>query len=117
MADSDQFPPARGDEAELFRQYNAALMRTVAGAVFTTTPDTVEDACAFAWTEFLRVQPSRENNWRGWIFRVAQREAWRIERLWRDPENRFLHGGDDVECRDERASLIEHVEIRHDVED
>ena len=28
----------------------------------------------------MRHQPSRDNNWQGWLFRVAQREAWRIER-------------------------------------
>jgi DNA-directed RNA polymerase specialized sigma24 family protein len=28
--------------------------------------------------QFIRVQPSREREWKGWLFRVAQREAWRL---------------------------------------
>jgi DNA-directed RNA polymerase specialized sigma24 family protein len=80
MADSDGFPPARGDEADLFREFNDELRRHINGAVFDTTPQNIEDACAFAWAEFLRHQPSREANWKGWLVRVAQREAWRIER-------------------------------------
>src|SRR3954453_4939606 len=117
MADPDQIPPARGDEADLFREFHAELMRCIDGAVYTSTPNTIEDACAFAWMEFLKYQPPREINWKGWLFRTAQREAWRIERAWRDPDNRYIRGGDDVECRDERGSVVEYVEVRHDVDD
>jgi hypothetical protein len=28
----------------------------------------------------MKRQPSRDRNWQGWRYRVAQREAWRIER-------------------------------------
>jgi DNA-directed RNA polymerase specialized sigma24 family protein len=117
MADPNPYPPARGDEAELFRQFNADLMRSINGAVFVSTPSTIEDACAFAWAEFLKYQPSREINWKGWLFRTAQREAWRIERSWRDPDNHLMRNGDDVECRDPRGSVVESIEIRHDVEE
>ena len=80
MADQDPRPPARGDEAELFRAYNHELARSVAGSVSTSTPQVIEDACAFAWAQFMERQPDRDRNWRGWLFRVAQRESWRLER-------------------------------------
>src|SRR3954470_17432152 len=117
MADPNQFPPARGDEAELFRQFNADLMRVVTGAVWVTTPNTIEDACAFAWAEFLKFQPSREINWQGWLFRTAQREAWRIERAYRDADNHIVRRSDDGDCRDEHGSVVDAIEIRHDVEE
>ena len=80
MADRDFRPPARGDEAELFRTFNDELMRTVAGSVRASSPEVIEDACAFAWARFLERQPDRDRNWRGWLFRVAQRESWRLDR-------------------------------------
>src|SRR3954454_10726219 len=80
MADSDSRSQLLGDEAELYREYNDHLMGLIARCVRTTSPQTVEDACAFAWAEFLRYQPDRSRNWRSWLFRTAEREAWRIER-------------------------------------
>src|SRR4051794_32656947 len=80
MADQDLRPPARGDEAELFEAYSHELIRSVAGAVIKTTPQVIEDACAFAWAQFMEHQPDRDRNWRGWLFRTAQREAWRLQR-------------------------------------
>src|SRR3954451_3981808 len=79
MATSPDAPAARGDEAELFRAYNDELVRTVARAVVTPNMQTVEDACAFAWAAFLEHQPDRERNWQGWMFPVAQRQAWFLE--------------------------------------
>ena len=79
MDDRDRYPPARGDEAELFRLYNDELMRTVSHAVGYSTPQIVEDACSFAWAKFLQCQPDRDGNWRGWLFRTAQREVWVLE--------------------------------------
>jgi DNA-directed RNA polymerase specialized sigma24 family protein len=72
---------ARGDEAELFRDFNDELMRSVAQVVFDTAPEVVEDACAFAWAKFMESQPDRDRNWRGWLFRVAQRQAWALSRV------------------------------------
>jgi hypothetical protein len=80
MADPDSRPSLRGDEAELFRAYNDELLRTVSRSVRVSTPQIVEDACSFAWATFLRNQPDRDGNWRGWLFRVAQFESWRLER-------------------------------------
>ena len=80
MADHDPRPPVRGDEAELFEAYSHELIRSVAGAVIKTTPQVIEDACAYAWAQFMEHQPDRDRNWRGWLFRTAQREAWRLQR-------------------------------------
>jgi DNA-directed RNA polymerase specialized sigma24 family protein len=80
MADWDCAPLARGDEADLFNAFNGELVGRVAAAVAHTSEQTVEDACAFAWAQFLTKQPERGENWRGWLFRTAQREAWKIER-------------------------------------
>jgi DNA-directed RNA polymerase specialized sigma24 family protein len=44
----------------------------------TAHPDDIEDACAFAWIQFFRYQPDRDRNWKGWLYRTAQREAWRL---------------------------------------
>src|SRR4051812_20465543 len=79
MADQDRYPPAHGDEAELFRAFNDELMQTVGSAVRWTTPHVIEDSCAFAWSKFLQCQPDRDRNWRGWLVRTAQREAWALE--------------------------------------
>jgi DNA-directed RNA polymerase specialized sigma24 family protein len=80
MADWDSAPLARGDEAELFFAFNRELSRHVKRAVAHTSEQTIEDACAFAWAQLLSKQPDRDGEWRGWLFRVAQREAWKTER-------------------------------------
>jgi DNA-directed RNA polymerase specialized sigma24 family protein len=71
--------PPQGDEAELFLSFNAELQRKIATKV-ATSPQIIEDACAFAWMEFLRYQPDRAREWKGWLFVTAQREAWRLDR-------------------------------------
>ncbi|HEU0304242.1 MAG TPA: hypothetical protein VFR32_06650 [Gaiellaceae bacterium] len=43
-----------------------------------TSPDIVDDACNFAWMEFIRCQPDRQRSWRSWLITVAQREAWKL---------------------------------------
>jgi DNA-directed RNA polymerase specialized sigma24 family protein len=80
MADRDPRPPVRGDEAELFRAFNDQLLQSVTQSTRTATPQVVEDACGFAWATFMERQPDRNRNWRGWLFRVAQRETWRLAR-------------------------------------
>lgn len=79
MASGEPPPEPRGDEAALFREFNDELLRLIRRSV-RTTPEITEDACAFAWAQFLRYQPDRERNWRGWLFRVAQYEAWSLDR-------------------------------------
>ena len=115
MADPDDFPPARGDEADLFREFNDELLLYVNNAVYDTTPQNIEDACAFAWMQFLRRQPSRETNWRGWLFRVAQREAWRIERQGLDNNDHEVRPIHDVEVATDGEVLLDEIEIRNDV--
>src|SRR3954454_22516725 len=80
MADQRTPVAPRGDEAELFRAHNQELMDTVALSVHTRSPVIVEDACSYAWAQFMYHQPDRNRNWHGWLFRAAQREAWRLER-------------------------------------
>jgi hypothetical protein len=80
MAEPDLLPRARGDESELYREFNPALMRLVARSLYGVSAETVEDACSFAWAQFLQHQPARDRNWRSWLITTAQREAWLIER-------------------------------------
>lgn len=67
-------PGHHGDEAELFASFNDELFRSVRHAVRTSVAN-IEDACATAWAQFLRYQPDRDENWRGWLYRTATREA------------------------------------------
>ena len=76
----------RGDELDLYADFHADLLHTVRANV-RAAPDVIEDACSFAWVEFLRLQPDRDRNWQGWLFRTAQREAWRLNASdWRERE-------------------------------
>lgn len=113
MANLRPVPPPRGDEAELFREFNDALMLTVAQNVRTDSAQTVEDAVAYAWEQFMVLQPERDNNWRGWLFRAAQRHAWLLERQRRE------HVAIREEQRDRAESAVESphvaIELQHDV--
>ena len=53
-------------------EFHVELFRSIRQAVHSTL-ETTDDACAFAWLQFLREQPDRDQSWRGWLFRVAQR--------------------------------------------
>jgi DNA-directed RNA polymerase specialized sigma24 family protein len=86
MANDPRRGELRGDEAELFRSYNDHLLRKVAHAVRAPW-EVVEDACAIAWARFLVSQPDRDREWRGWLFRTAEREAWALMRR----ESRAMH--------------------------
>jgi DNA-directed RNA polymerase specialized sigma24 family protein len=75
--------PLHGDEGALFREHHRRLLQVVAGLVRGADED-IEDACAFAWSQFLRRQPDREMTF-PWLAKVAMREAWRLcERRRRD---------------------------------
>jgi hypothetical protein len=52
-----------GDGAELYLGLNCQLVRTVQKRV-DASRDTVDDACAFAWVQFMRWQRDRDRNWR-----------------------------------------------------
>ena len=72
-------PPIRfrGDEPELYLAFNHELVKSIARDV-RATPEDIEDACSFAWIQFFRYQPDRDRNWKGWLYRTAQRETWRL---------------------------------------
>ena len=65
--DDRPFPPAQGDEAELFRTFNRDLQRRVSSRVRVSSPQVVEDACSFAWAQFMQHQPDRGHSWRSWL--------------------------------------------------
>ena len=68
----------RGDEAQLFRTYEVALHCAVRAKV--QAPESlIEDACSFAWLQFLRCQPDRATAF-PWLRLVAVRECWRLSR-------------------------------------
>jgi DNA-directed RNA polymerase specialized sigma24 family protein len=74
----------RGDELDRYIEFHEELYRTIRHLVFST-PETAADACSFAWLQFLRYQPPRDGNWKGWMVTTAQREAWRLTAIeWRD---------------------------------
>lgn len=74
-----------GDEATLFRSYDAALRIAVRAAV--AGPDVhVDDACSHAWLQLMRHQPARDQIF-AWLKVVAIRHAWRLNRT----EDRDLH--------------------------
>jgi hypothetical protein len=106
--------PLRGDEAQLFEQFDAELRRRVQRDVNTSRAN-VEDACAFAWLQFLHHQPDRDRAWRAWLVQVARREAYRLSRIeWRAPIRTGLPGEDGVhsESADPRADSHQAVEVR-----
>src|SRR3954452_15533014 len=106
MADQRTPPAPRGDEAELFRNHNANLMREVARSVVVVDPDVIEDACSHAWAQFMHHQPDRDRNWHGWLFRSAQREAWRLDRQAR--EDRPLRTSEDERKTDFGEAIDPH---------
>jgi len=115
-SDRDE-PPIRfqGDEPELYLAYNHVLnglIRRDVGAA----PEDIEDACQFAWIQFFRYQPDRDRNWRAWLYRTAQREAWRLTAVRRsevriEPEPRARGRGTTEEPADPRDRLDERVEF------
>lgn len=45
-------PPMQGAEDAFFERYNDALHR-VTGRLINTSPENIEDACAYAWMQFV----------------------------------------------------------------
>jgi DNA-directed RNA polymerase specialized sigma24 family protein len=72
-------PPQQGDEQALFELYSDRLRRFTALGV-VTSPEIVDDACAFAWMKLISNQPGRETVF-GWLKAVARNEAIRLDRL------------------------------------
>lgn len=85
MARREEPPqPLRGDEAKVFETHDARLRHSITRAI-NTSPDNVDDACAFAWMQFVRRQPERATAF-GWLWRVAWREALRLDQADRSLE-------------------------------
>jgi DNA-directed RNA polymerase specialized sigma24 family protein len=87
-------PGLVGDEAELFREFHPRFVRILQRR--TNAPrEVVDDACAFAWQQFLQHQPDRDRNWRAWLVRTAEREAWRLNGVEASHQTWSI---EDVEC-------------------
>jgi DNA-directed RNA polymerase specialized sigma24 family protein len=69
-----------GDEAELFERYHKRLLKLTAYLV-STTPDNVEEACAFAWATLMRREDVDRETVFAWLKVVARNEAMRLRRL------------------------------------
>jgi hypothetical protein len=84
-----------GDEADLYERHHARLRCDVASYV-RAADAIVDDACAHAWAQLLAHQP-RRSTVASWLWHVAVREAWRLERR----ERREWTSGEprDAECR------------------
>jgi DNA-directed RNA polymerase specialized sigma24 family protein len=113
-------PPVRflGDEPELYLEYNHELVKAIKNSVIIISFEDVEDACAHAWIQFFRYQPDREREWKGWLYRTAQREGWRLNA--RGRRNGDLHivrageklgPGRTAEPPDPRDRLEERLEL------
>jgi DNA-directed RNA polymerase specialized sigma24 family protein len=109
-------PPLRlrGDEADLFLAFNDDLVRRVRSCV-RPHPADIEDACPFAWVQFPRRQPDRDREWRAWLFRTAQREAWRLNAQNRARDD--LEVGSIHEPLDPRDRLDERLEFEAALEE
>jgi RNA polymerase sigma factor (sigma-70 family) len=80
--------PQQGDEHELFVKYSERLRRATKLAI-RTTPEIVDDACAFAWMKLVSNQPDRETVF-AWLRTVARNRALELDRLARAPRELSL---------------------------
>src|SRR3954453_7886806 len=111
-------PPIRflGDEPELYLEFNHQLVEHLTAAV-RASPEDIEDAAAFAWLQFFRYQPDRDQSWQGWLYRTAQREAWKLNAGHRREGLHIVHDADagkpglTREPPDPRDRLDERVEL------
>jgi RNA polymerase sigma factor (sigma-70 family) len=99
---SEDAAPLQGDEEAVFARYSARLRRLTQLSVHTSR-DIVDDACAFAWAQFLRHQPRRET--------VARREALRLDAIERGVD----HAVDDAEVGEQVASARRTQETTHEM--
>lgn len=74
-------PVSRDEQiARLYETHSSELLRALGRVVRTDRP-VIEDACSFAWTQLLTHHGVSLDDARvgGWLLRVAQREAWRLD--------------------------------------
>lgn len=62
-----------------YERHQDGLLRQVSKYT-PASPETVEDACAYAWLQWTRLRPNESRGWQ-WLFLVAWREAWRLHRI------------------------------------
>ena len=64
-----------------------------------------------AWLQFFKHQPSRDREWKGWLFRVAQREAYRVDTLERREAENIDRDGRVIEVPDPHDGQAERDEF------
>jgi RNA polymerase sigma factor (sigma-70 family) len=76
--------------------------------------EVVEDACMFAWKQFMRYQPDRDRGWRRWLITTAQREVWQLTGVERDHDSLDdpLSSFSSIVVGDQLADPHDQVEIR-----
>ena len=67
-------PRLRGDEEDLFRRHHHHVYRVIRHRIGNCPDALIEDACAIAWMQLCRTQPSRQNVV-GWLVTVARYAA------------------------------------------
>jgi RNA polymerase sigma factor (sigma-70 family) len=66
--------------ATTFYERHQERLRRQVNRYTPASPETAEDACAYAWLQWARLRPDPSRAWR-WLFLVAWREAWRLHRI------------------------------------
>jgi hypothetical protein len=76
----------RGDELDLYGEYHFELVQEITRDVGRISPTPSKTRARLRGSSSLSGSPDREQGgWRGWLFRVAQLEAWRLTALeWKD---------------------------------
>jgi RNA polymerase sigma factor (sigma-70 family) len=108
-------PPQQGDEEQLFQRYHARLRRRTAFEV-KTSPEIVDDACAYAWMQLITRQPRRETAY-GWLVTVARNEALRLDQLARVRASRQQSLNFDEHAGDLMDATRGRVELAMDLQD
>jgi DNA-directed RNA polymerase specialized sigma24 family protein len=119
---------ARGERiAAMHGAHARALERRVARRACASAPQTIEDACAFAWLQLLthpHVDLSVRRRVLGWLELTATREAWRLDirrardglgsdvalEDWLDAQT--VAGADEVAAQRERLALVDQLPAR-----
>ena len=95
--------PQRGDEHELFVKYAERLRRATTAAI-RTSPENVDDACAFAWMTLITNQPDDRQTVFAWLKAVARNRALELDRRERSGREISL----DVANRDSYLAVASH---------
>src|SRR4051794_35193052 len=70
---------------EVFREWDAQIMRSLRWRFRDVAVATLEDGAAFAWAQFVAKPPEREDNPLGWLIVVARNEVLHLLRRWEQP--------------------------------